>query len=123
MEFLLLKQVQKDVWEVMVRPGKKAREGLVFEFGDGRLKAEVLSTTEGGNRLVRFHYDGEFYSLLEEIGNMPLPHYIQRSSRTRSVIRLYTPRIWVLRRLPQRVCTSPRSCWNALSRRVWALPM
>ena len=60
----------------MVRPGKKAREGLVFEFGDGRLKAEVLSTTEGGNRLVRFHYDGEFYSLLEEIGNMPLPHYI-----------------------------------------------
>ena len=76
MEFLLLKQVQKDVWEVMVRPGKKAREGLVFEFGDGRLKAEVLSTTEGGNRLVRFHYDGEFYSLLEEIGNMPLPHYI-----------------------------------------------
>ncbi len=76
MEFLLLKQVQKDVWEVMVRPGKKAREGLVFEFGDGHLKAEVLSSTEGGNRLVRFHYEGEFYSLLEEIGNMPLPHYI-----------------------------------------------
>ena len=74
----LLKQVQKDVREVTgPRPGKKAREGLVFEFGDGRLKAEVLSTTEGGNRLVRFHYDGEFfYSLLEEIGNMPLPHYI-----------------------------------------------
>ena len=55
MEFLLLKQVQKDVWEVMVRPGKKAREGLVFEFGDGRLKPEDLSYTKGGKLFVRIH--------------------------------------------------------------------
>lgn len=76
MEFLLLKQVAKDVWEVMVKPGKKAREGLIFCFGDGRLKAEILQSVEGGNRLVRFSYSGDFYQLLEEIGNMPLPHYI-----------------------------------------------
>ncbi len=76
MEFLLLKQVEQDVWEVMVKPGKKAREGLTFSFGDGRLRAEILSSTEGGNRLVRFLYQGNFYAILEEIGNMPLPHYI-----------------------------------------------
>ena len=76
MEFLLLHRVEQDIWEVMVKPGRKAKEGLVFSFGDGRLKAQILSSTEGGNRLVRFLYTGEFYALLEEVGNMPLPHYI-----------------------------------------------
>ena len=76
MEFLLLKQVGRDTWEVMVHPGKKAREGIVFSFGDGRLRAEVLSTTDGGNRSVRFLFHGDFYTILEEIGKMPLPHYI-----------------------------------------------
>ena len=76
-EFLLLEQkAEPDVWEVMVKPGKKAKTGVVFSFGEGLLKAEVLSSVEGGNRLVRFHYQGDFYQILDQIGQMPLPHYI-----------------------------------------------
>lgn len=77
MQFLLLEQKGKDIWEVMVKPGKKAKEGARFIFGDGLLTAEILQTVEGGNRLVRMHYEGEnIYSVLEQIGNMPLPPYI-----------------------------------------------
>jgi len=76
-EFLLLEQQkEQDVWEVMVKPGRRAKTGVVFSFGEGLLKAEVLSTAEGGNRLVKFHYDGDFYEILDRIGQMPLPHYI-----------------------------------------------
>lgn len=77
MQFLLLEQKEKDVWEVMVKPGKKAKEGARFVFGDGLLKAEVLKTVEGGNRLVRMYHEGDsIYPILEQIGNMPLPPYI-----------------------------------------------
>ena len=78
MEFLLLEQREHDVWEVLVRPGKKAKPGARFTFGNGLLSAEVLDTVEGGNRLVRFAYpEGEtIYSVLEQIGQMPLPPYI-----------------------------------------------
>ncbi|MEG2537757.1 MAG: tRNA preQ1(34) S-adenosylmethionine ribosyltransferase-isomerase QueA [Hydrogenoanaerobacterium sp.] len=77
-EVLLLEQKEKDVWEVLVRPGKKAKTGASFVFGDGALNGEVLQTVEGGNRLMRFTYaEGEnFYSILEQIGQMPLPPYI-----------------------------------------------
>ena len=76
MEFLLLKQHGLDVWEVLVKPGRRAKVGTVFIFGDGSLKAEILSVIEGGNRLVRFYYDGEFYDILERIGQVPLPPHI-----------------------------------------------
>ena len=78
MEFLLLEQKQQDVWEVLVRPGKRAKIGARFTFGDGLLEAEVLEIIEGGNRIVRFEYEGEgsFYTKLEQIGQMPLPPYI-----------------------------------------------
>lgn len=76
MEFLLLEQKEKDVWEILVRPGKKAKPGAVFEFGGGLLEGEILSVLEDGNRLVKFSYEGSFYTILEEIGNMPLPPYI-----------------------------------------------
>lgn len=77
MQFLLLEQKEKDIWEVMVKPGKKAKEGTRFVFGNGLLKAEVLKTVEGGNRLVRMHHEGDsIYPILEQIGNMPLPPYI-----------------------------------------------
>lgn len=79
MQFLLLEQKEKDIWEVMVRPGKKAKEGARFIFGDGLLTAEVLKTVEGGNRLVRMDYEGDsIYPILEQIGNMPLPPYITK---------------------------------------------
>ena len=73
MEFLLLKQVEQKVWEVMVRPGKKAKPQSRFVFGDGLLKAEVLETVEGGNRRVRFECEDNIFSVLDQIGQMPLP--------------------------------------------------
>ena len=79
MQFLLLEQKEKDVWEVMVKPGKKAKDGARFVFGDGLLTAEVLKTVEGGNRLVRMHHEGSnIYPILEQIGKMPLPPYITK---------------------------------------------
>ncbi len=75
-EFLLLQPHGLDQWEVLAGPGKKARPNDVIEFGDGLLRATVLEIMEGGNRLVRFQYDGNFYEVLERIGEMPLPPYI-----------------------------------------------
>lgn len=76
-EFLLLKQLGNDEWETMVRPGKRAKVGARFSFGGGLLKAEVLEILEGGNRRVRFEYEGNnIFAVLEEIGRMPLPPYI-----------------------------------------------
>ena len=76
-EVLLLEQKEKDVWETLVKPGKKAKPGVKLTFGDGLLRGEVLETVEGGNRLIRFSYEGEsIYPVLEQIGNMPLPPYI-----------------------------------------------
>ncbi len=78
MEFLLLEEKEHDVWEVLVRPGKRAKDGARFVFGGGLLEAEILEHVEGGNRLVRFFHDGDFYAVLERIGQMPLPPYITR---------------------------------------------
>lgn len=75
-EFLLLKQLENDNWEVMVRPGKKLREGVKVDFGDGLLHAEILEVMENGDRLVHFEYEGIFNEILDKIGLMPLPPYI-----------------------------------------------
>ncbi len=75
-EILLLVRKSIDTWEVLVRPGKKARPGDKISFGDGKLIAEILETIEGGNRVIRFQYDGVFESILDELGEMPLPPYI-----------------------------------------------
>ena len=78
-EFLLLKNLGDDYWEVMVRPGNKLRPGTKVSFGDGILKAEILDILEGGNRKVKFEYDGIFNEILDKIGLMPLPPYIKES--------------------------------------------
>lgn len=76
-EVLLLEEKEKDVWEAMVKPGKKAKPGVKIVFGDGLLHGEVLETVEGGNRLIRFTYNAaSMFEVLEQIGNMPLPPYI-----------------------------------------------
>lgn len=77
-EFLLLSSKGNDVWEVLTGPGKRAKPGARFTFGDGLLKAEVLEIVEDGNRLVRFSYDGNFFVVLDRIGQMPLPPYITK---------------------------------------------
>ena len=75
-EFLLLKRVDGDIWEVMVKPGRKLMPGVRVEFGNGLLKAEILEKFEDGNRKVKFEYNGIFNEILNEIGIMPLPPYI-----------------------------------------------
>lgn len=74
-EFVLLKHQSADLWECIAGPGKKAKIGCEFSFSD-KLKAVVKDVKDDGNRIVEFVYDGEFYSILDEVGNMPLPHYI-----------------------------------------------
>jgi len=75
-EVLLLKRRANDVWETLVKPGKKLRPGAKITFGDGRLRAEVLEVVEEGNRLVKFCYEGIFEEILDSLGEMPLPPYI-----------------------------------------------
>lgn len=75
-EILLLKRREKDIWETLVKPGKKLRPGAKVVFGDGRLRAEVLDVVEEGNRLVQFSYEGIWEEVLDSLGEMPLPPYI-----------------------------------------------
>lgn len=75
-EFVLLKRLDADVWEVMLKPGRRARPGARFVFGDGLLKAEITGLGEEGNRIVRFEYEGIFEQVLDKVGIMPLPPYI-----------------------------------------------
>ena len=75
-EFLLLKQVKDKVWETLVKPGKKARTGDSFTFGDGIMTGKVIDVLEDGNRIVEFKCDSNFYETLDKIGQMPLPPYI-----------------------------------------------
>lgn len=75
-EVLLLKRRENDVWETLVKPGKKLRPGAKMVFGDGLLKAEVLEVVEEGNRLIKFYYEGIWEEVLDQLGEMPLPPYI-----------------------------------------------
>ena len=75
-EVLLLKRRENDIWETLVRPGKKVRPGAELIFGDGLLKAKVLEVVEEGNRLIQFSYEGIFEEILDKLGQMPLPPYI-----------------------------------------------
>lgn len=75
-EFLLLNQKSADTWEVITGPGKKAKEGNRFSFGDGNLKAEIIEVMPDGNRIAKFEFEGSFFDVIDRIGEMPLPHYI-----------------------------------------------
>ncbi|PWJ52121.1 tRNA preQ1(34) S-adenosylmethionine ribosyltransferase-isomerase QueA [Faecalicatena contorta] len=75
-EVLLLKRKENDVWETLVKPGKKAKPGTRISFGDGLLVGEVMDVVEEGNRLIHFEYEGIFEEILDQLGQMPLPPYI-----------------------------------------------
>ena len=75
-EILLLKRRENDIWECLVKPGKKARPGAKITFGDGILKGEIIDIVDEGNRLIQFHYEGIFEEILDQLGEMPLPPYI-----------------------------------------------
>lgn len=75
-EFLLLKRLDDHTWETLVKPGKKAKVGSVFTFGEGELTCEIMAIGDGGARIVRFDYEGVFEAVLDKLGTMPLPPYI-----------------------------------------------
>lgn len=75
-ELLLLKRMENDIWETLVKPGKKARPGTKISFGDGLLTGEIIGMAEEGNRLIQFRYTGIFEEILDRLGQMPLPPYI-----------------------------------------------
>ena len=75
-EFLLLEHKKDNVWEILTRPGRKAVPGAKFSFGGGKLVGEILEVLPDGNRLVNFSCEGDLYKIIDEVGNMPLPHYI-----------------------------------------------
>ena len=75
-EFLLLSQKEGDIWEIIVRPGRKCTPGKVITFGDGLLSGEILEVLDNGNRIVKFSYNGIFNEILDKLGEMPLPPYI-----------------------------------------------
>lgn len=75
-EILLLKRKENDIWETLVKPGKKCKPGTVISFGEGLLTGEILEIVEDGNRLIQFHYEGIFEEILDRLGEMPLPPYI-----------------------------------------------
>lgn len=77
-EVLLLRRIDKDQWETLVRPGRRLRQGAVVSFGGGLLRAEIGETTDAGGRVVKFLYDGVFEELLDRLGEMPLPPYIHK---------------------------------------------
>ena len=82
-EFLLLNQVENNRWETLCKPGKKAREGAEFVFGDGIMKARIIEVKEDGNRVVEFESEDNFYTALDKIGQMPLPPYITEELQDR----------------------------------------
>jgi len=77
MEFLLLRRHDNDIWETLVKPGKRGKVGATFIFGNGELKGEIVEVLENGNRKVKFYYEGIFEEVLDSLGEMPLPPYIQ----------------------------------------------
>lgn len=83
-ELLLLKRRENDVWETLVKPGKKARPGAVIDFGDGMLTGEIIGMAEEGNRLIKFTYEGIFEEILDKLGTMPLPPYITHQLKDQS---------------------------------------
>lgn len=82
-EFLLLEQKGDKLWEIICRPGKKAKPGVKFSFGNGRLIGEIIEVKDDGNRIVQFSCEGNFYTALEEVGQMPLPPYIHEKLKDR----------------------------------------
>lgn len=83
-EVLLLKRKENNVWETLVKPGRKCRVGTQISFGEGMLTGEVVDVEDEGNRLIRFHYDGIFEEILDKLGQMPLPPYIHHQLKDKN---------------------------------------
>ena len=121
-ELLLLRQRELDTWEVLVKPGKRARIGARLTFGEGLLGAEVVDIVEEGNRLVHFTYDktahANIYDILHKIGLMPLPPYITERLENKDRYQRCMRAKKALPPHPRRACISRPSCWSASAQRV-----
>ena len=96
-EILLLKRRENDIWECLVKPGKKARPGAKITFGDGILKGEIIDIVDEGNRLIQFHYEGIFEEILDQLGEMPLPPYITHKLKDKNRYQtVYANGGWIL---------------------------
>ncbi|MEG3041124.1 MAG: tRNA preQ1(34) S-adenosylmethionine ribosyltransferase-isomerase QueA [Clostridium sp.] len=83
MEFLLLRRYDNDIWETLVKPGKRGKVGATFIFGNGELRGEIVEVLENGNRKIKFYYEGIFEEVLDSLGEMPLPPYIEEKLEDR----------------------------------------
>ena len=124
-EVLLLtrKQDLKDTWEVLVKPGKKAKIGTQISFGGGKLIGEIVDIVEEGNRMIQFTYDGIFEEILDELGQMPLPPYITHRLEDKNRYQTVMQSMKVLQRHRQRVFILQKNCWKGYRRRVLKLPV
>ena len=117
-EFLLLKQIANNRWETLCKPGKKARVGTKFSFGNGILRATVVDVKDDGNRIVDFDCEENFFTTLDKIGQMPLLLILQPSLRIRNAIRRFTAMNSVLRQLRRQGFTLQPSLWTESRLRV-----
>ena len=108
-EVLLLKQEEGDKWETLVKPAKRVKEGTVISFGEGKLKATCTGTADQGGRQLEFSYDGIFYEILDELGEMPLPPYIKETLEDAIAIKQYMRKKSVQRRRRLRDFTLQKS--------------
>ena len=111
-EFVLLNQIEGDIWESIVRPGNKLRPGTKVLFGDGLLEAEILDIMEGGTRKVKFTYQGIFNEILDKIGLMPLPPYIHESLKDKDRYQTVYAKFKGNRRKRYKNCKRNTSCRN-----------
>ena len=121
-EVLLLKRQEGDVWETLVKPGKKCRPGARLVFGDGRLRAQVLETVQEGCRLVKFEYQGIFEEVLDALGEMPLPPYITHRLADPSRYQTVYAKHEGSAAAPTAGCTLPGNFWRRLGQKAWRRP-
>ena len=131
-EVLLLKRRENDIWETLVKPGKKAKVGTKIRFGEGLLEGEVVDIVDEGNRLIQFRYEGIFEEVLDQLGQMPLPPYITHqledklSDRICKTYRLgggADSRITFYGRIVRRDCKEKcKNCKSYTSCRTWNVP-
>ena len=122
-EVLLLTDKGDGLWECLTRPGRKTREGVELTFGDGLLTATVEKVQPDGNRLIRFHYEGIFLEILDQLGTMRCRRISRKSWTIPSATKRYTPKRRDLRQRLRLACILPRNCLQSSSRRVssWLL--
>lgn len=122
-EILLLTDRGDNVWECLVRPGKKLRAGARVIFGSGQLEAQIQEVLPDGNRLVRFQYEGIFLEILEQLGKMPLPPYIKEELSDGERYQTVYSKWWGRQRRLLQACISHRNCWKQCRKKGFSWPM